>query len=77
MVFFACVCQAGHSAAAMSKAASAKKCANVLKKHRKYKLSLICIWALAGPNLGRFVCIIFIGRLQELQNGIVDICKNK
>ena len=54
---------------------SAKMCAKMLKKHRKYKLFCIFIWAPVGPNLGWFIFIIFAGLLIGLQNGIVEIAK--
>ena len=51
-------------------------CKNV-KKHRKYKLFCIFIWAPVGPNLGWFIFIIFAGLLIGLQNGIVEIAKKQ
>ena len=58
----------------------AHKCQDVCKhkkKNKKYKLFYIFIWAHIGPNLGWFIFIIFAGLLIGLQNGIVEIAKNK
>ena len=55
---------------------SAKMCAKMLKKkHRKYKLFCIFIWAPVGPNLGWFIFIIFAGLLMERENRILEITK--
>ena len=56
---------------------SAKMCANMLKKHRKYKLFCIFIWAIVGSILGWFIFIIFAGLLMELQNGFLEIAKKQ
>ena len=52
-------------------------CKNIKNTHGKYKLFYIFIWAIVGPNLGWFIFIIFVGRLMELQNGIVEIAKKQ
>ena len=58
----------------------AQKCQDMCTSNKsvlEIKTFLFFNWALAGPNLDRFICIIFAGLLMELQDGIVEIVKKQ
>ena len=59
----------------MTRAARAKKCANMTKNLKKYNVFCFFAWALSGSNLAKGILSIFATRLLRAQEGPMVISK--